>query len=133
VRLITRGNDFAGRFPFIALAAEETNVVPAMVRRSLVIGLSGVPGSGKTTLSSLLLRDFPGAKILAYDRLHPGMSEQQVEDWLRRGGDPNEMALDNLVTAVALCARPKPVSKRMGQCDPLPTPRGSGVFAQREA
>ena len=58
------------------------------------------PAPAKTTLSRLLLKDFPGAKILAYDRLHPGMSEQQVEDWLRRGGDPNEMALDNLVAAL---------------------------------
>jgi len=71
-----------------------------MVERRVVIGLSGVPSSGKTTLLHLLLRDFPGAKTLAYDRLHPGMSEQQVEDWLRRGGDPNEMALDNLVAAL---------------------------------
>jgi uridine kinase len=71
-----------------------------MVERRVVIGLSGVPGSGKTTLSRLLLQDFPGAETLAYDRLHPGISEQQVEDWLRRGGDPNEMTLDNLVAAL---------------------------------
>jgi len=71
-----------------------------MAERRVVIGLSGVPGSGKTTLLRLLLKDFPGAETLAYDRLHPGMSEQQVEDWLRRGGDPNEMALDNLVAAL---------------------------------
>ena len=56
------------------------------------------PAPAKTTLSRLLLKDFPGAKILAYDRLHPRMSEQQVEDWLLRGG--NEMALDNLVAAL---------------------------------
>jgi uridine kinase len=72
----------------------------------MVIGLSGVPGSGKTTLSRLLLRDFPGARTLAYDRLHPGMSEKQVEDWLRRGGDPNELALDNLVAALKDLTRP---------------------------
>src|SRR5262249_15319673 len=43
--------------------------------------------------------DFPGAEILAYDRLHPGVSEKQVEAWLRRGGDPDELAVDNLVAA----------------------------------
>jgi uridine kinase len=71
-----------------------------MVGRCTIIGLSGVPGSGKSTLSRLLLRDFPSAKILSYDRLHPRMSNAQVDDWLGRGGDPNELALDNLVAAL---------------------------------
>jgi hypothetical protein len=69
-----------------------------MVERRVV--LSGVPGSGKTPLLHLLLNEFPGAETLGYDRLHPGMSRQRVEDWLRRGGDSNEMALDNLVAAL---------------------------------
>jgi uridine kinase len=72
----------------------------AMVQRCTVIGLSGVPGSGKSTLSGLLLRELPSAKILSYDRFHPRMSNAQVEDWLERGGDPNEMALENLVAAL---------------------------------
>jgi uridine kinase len=71
-----------------------------MIQRSTIVGLSGVPGSGKTTLSRLLTRDFPSAKILSYDRFHPRMSDHEVEAWLRRGGDPNEMALDNLVMAL---------------------------------
>ena len=71
-----------------------------MVQRCRVIGLSGVPGSGKSTLVRLLARDFPSAKILSYDRLHPRMSNEQVDDWLKRGGDPNELALDNLVAAL---------------------------------
>jgi uridine kinase len=72
-----------------------------MVRRCRVLGLSGVPGSGKSTLVRLLARDFPSAKILSYDRLHPRMSNEQVDDWLKRGGDPNELALDNLVAALS--------------------------------
>ncbi len=71
-----------------------------MVQRCTVIGLSGVPGSGKSTLSRLLLRDLPSAKLLSYDRFHPRMSNEQVDAWLKRGGDPNEMALDNLIAAL---------------------------------
>jgi uridine kinase len=47
-----------------------------------------------------VLRELPSAKILSYDRFHPRMSNVQVEDWLKRGGDPNEMALENLVAAL---------------------------------
>ena len=94
-----------------------------MAERRMVIGLSGVPGSGKTTLLHLLLKDFPGEETLAYDRLHPGMSREQVEDWLRRGGDPNEMALDNLVAALKDLTLP---GARSGSSSPILFESGFG-------
>jgi uridine kinase len=68
-----------------------------MPERSFVVGLSGVPGSGKTTLLKHLLRNCPQAEAVAYDRFHPGIDEQQIQDWIRRNGDPNEFALTALI------------------------------------
>jgi uridine kinase len=67
------------------------------LNRPFVVSLSGVPGSGKTTLLHLLQKDYPGAQIVAYDHFHPGMSEQQIEDWIRRTGDANELPLAELI------------------------------------
>jgi hypothetical protein len=47
----------------------------------------------------LVLQDFPGAEILAHNRIHPGrihpgVSEQQVEERISGGGDSNAVAID---------------------------------------
>jgi hypothetical protein len=68
-----------------------------MADRAFVAGLSGVPGSGKTTLMRLLLRHYPEAQAVYYDRFHPGMTETQIRDWFGRAGDPNEFALSDLI------------------------------------
>jgi thymidylate kinase len=65
--------------------------------RAFVIGVSGVPGSGKTTLMRLLLRDYSPAEAVYYDRFHPGMTEAQISDWFARTGDPNELGLSDLI------------------------------------
>ncbi len=68
-----------------------------MSDRPFVVGLSGLPGSGKTTLLKLLSRDYPRAETVAYDRFHPGLDEHQIQDWIRRNGDPNELTLTALI------------------------------------
>jgi uridine kinase len=65
--------------------------------RAFVIGLSGVPGSGKTTLMRLLQRDYGPAETVYYDRYHPGMTDEEINDWVARAGDPNEFVLADLV------------------------------------
>jgi uridine kinase len=59
--------------------------------------LSGVPGSGKTTFMRLLQRDYGPAETVYYDRYHPGMTDEEINDWVARIGDPNEFALADLV------------------------------------
>jgi len=68
-----------------------------VVDRAFIIGLSGVPGSGKTTLMRRLLRDYGPAETVYYDRYHPGMTDDEINDWLARNGDPNEFVLAELV------------------------------------
>ncbi len=69
-----------------------------MVDRAFVIGLSGIPGSGKTTLMRLLLRDYSPAEAIYYDRFHPGVTEAQINDWFARTGNPNELPLSDLIS-----------------------------------
>ncbi len=67
--------------------------------RAFVLGLSGAPGAGKTTLTHLLRRRYRQARVVYYDRYQPltRMSEAQVRDWFARGGDPNEFDHGELV------------------------------------
>jgi len=65
--------------------------------RAFVIGFSGVPGSGKTTLMRRLLRDYGPAETVYYDRYHPGMTDEEINAWFARNGDPNEFVLAELV------------------------------------
>jgi uridine kinase len=68
-----------------------------MADRAFVVGLSGIPGSGKTTLMHLLLKDYGHAQAVYYDRFHPGMTEPQIRDWFGRVGDTNEFVLSDLI------------------------------------
>lgn len=83
-----------------------------MPERPYVIGLSGIPGSGKTTLLRLLLRDYPHAQAVAYDRFPPGMTEGEIEEWFRRGGDPNEFTLTELMGELARQTQIQPGAQR---------------------
>jgi uridine kinase len=70
-----------------------------MTERAFVVGLSGIPGAGKTTLTHLLLRDLKAAGVVYYDQFQTltRMMPAQVRDWFARGGDPNEFALTELI------------------------------------
>ena len=68
-----------------------------MAGRPFVVGLGGIPWSGKTTLMAFLLREFRRAEAVSYDKFHPGLSEAEVGAWLSRGGEPDELALSGLI------------------------------------
>jgi hypothetical protein len=70
-----------------------------MASRPFVVGLSGVPGSGKTTLTQLLARQSPQHRVVYYDQFQTitNMTHDQVRAWFSRGGDPNEFPLTELV------------------------------------
>jgi uridine kinase len=68
-----------------------------MPEKPFVIGLSGIPGSGKSTLSQLLLRDLGPAQTICYDRFDPGMTDEQICAWVARKGDPNELTCADLI------------------------------------
>ncbi len=68
-----------------------------MADKAFVLGLAGVPGSGKTSLLNLLLRDFSPAQAVYYDRFDPGMTDAEICDWVARTGDPNELMFSGLV------------------------------------
>jgi uridine kinase len=70
-----------------------------MADRAFVVGLSGVPGAGKTTLTQLLLQNYRHAQAVYYDQFQTitRMSPAQIRDWFARGGDPNEFPLSELL------------------------------------
>jgi uridine kinase len=70
-----------------------------MTDRAFVIGLSGVPGSGKTTLTQLLRKSFGQARVVFYDAFQTivHMPPDQVRKWFAAGADPNDFALTELV------------------------------------
>ncbi len=67
--------------------------------RAFVVALAGFPGSGKSTLTHRLKALFGQARIVYHDQFQTitHMSEAQVREWLRRGADPNEFPLTELV------------------------------------
>jgi uridine kinase len=83
-----------------------------MAERAFVTALSGIPGSGKTTLLELLLRDYPQAQPVLYDRFDPGMTDEQIQAWFRRGGDPNEFTLSELIGELTRRTRMPPGATR---------------------
>ena len=70
-----------------------------MADRAFVVGLSGVPGAGKTTLTQLLLQNYRQAQAVYYDQFQTVtlMSPTQIRGWFERGGDPNEFPLSELL------------------------------------
>jgi uridine kinase len=70
-----------------------------MADRGFVVGVSGVPDAGKTTLMRLLLRDCRRASAVSYDRYRTftRMTTAQAREWFARGADPNDFDLSELV------------------------------------
>jgi hypothetical protein len=70
-----------------------------MVERAFVLGLSGVHGADKMTLTRRLMQDYPKADLLRHDDYQTitRMSSAETRAWFDRGADPNEFALTELV------------------------------------
>jgi hypothetical protein len=74
-----------------------------MVERAFVLGLSGVHGADKMTLTRRLMQDYPKADLLRHDDYQTitRMSSAETRAWFDRGADPNEFALTELVEELA--------------------------------
>jgi adenylate kinase family enzyme len=69
---------------------------------SLVIAISGLPGAGKTTVSRALERRLSAARLFHYDDYETitARPRTEIEAWMARGADPNEIDLEGLVAAL---------------------------------
>jgi uridine kinase len=74
-----------------------------MADQAFVIGLSGVPDAGKTTLARLLLRDCAHASAISFDRYatFARMKTTEAQRWFAQGADPNDFTLDELIAELA--------------------------------
>jgi hypothetical protein len=70
-----------------------------MTDRAFVIGVSGVPDAGKTTLIRFLLGICKVARPVYHDRHQTitDMTNAQIESWFARSADPNEFPLSQLI------------------------------------
>jgi hypothetical protein len=78
-----------------------------MVDRAFVLGLSGVQGADKMTMTRRLMQDYPKADLLRHDDYQTitQMSSAETRAWFDRGADPNEFALTELVDELTRRAR----------------------------
>ena len=85
-----------------------------MAERAFVLGLSGVPGAGKTTLTRLLLNSRTDARVVYYDVFNPltRMSYADVRAWFDGGADPNAFDLRILVEELTKRIRVSPDATR---------------------
>jgi uridine kinase len=74
--------------------------------RPFVIGLAGAPGAGKSTLAAELVQRL-AAPVVQYDQFQTitNLPPDAVRDWFRRGGDPNEFELKELLLELARWTR----------------------------
>jgi uridine kinase len=68
-----------------------------------VIAVSGLPGAGKTTLSRALARTLRAGHLFHYDDYETVTKRPpaEIQAWMSRGADPDEINLDRLVTDLA--------------------------------
>jgi uridine kinase len=85
-----------------------------MADRAFVLGLSGIPGAGKSTLTQLLLKTFRQSRAVYYDQFQTitRMPPDWVRDWFARGADPNEFPLSELVGELINRTRTQPAAGR---------------------
>jgi uridine kinase len=64
-----------------------------------VIAISGLPGAGKTTVSRALAQRLSAARVFHYDDYETitARPRAEIEAWMARGADPNEIDLERLV------------------------------------
>lgn len=76
-----------------------------MLGRAFVVGISGIPGTGKTTLIKTLAGRAAEPQVVYYDQFQSitMMTHQQVREWFQRGGDPNEFPLNELLAEITRC------------------------------
>jgi uridine kinase len=79
-------------------------------RKPFVLGVSGPPGAGKTTLTKALMRRRPTARALYYDRYQPltRLPLSEIRAWFARGGDPNEIDHGELLADLRRETRSQP-------------------------
>jgi uridine kinase len=77
--------------------------------KPFVLALSGPPGAGKTTLTQVLRKRRPEARVLYYDKYQPvtKLSPPEVRAWFARGGDPNELDHSEIVADLRRETRPQ--------------------------
>jgi shikimate kinase len=71
----------------------------SVANNSRVIAISGLPGAGKTTVSRALERRLSAARVFHYDDYETitARPRAEIEAWMARGADPNEIDLERLV------------------------------------
>lgn len=97
-----------------------------MAGRPLVIAISGLPGSGKTSLANALARRL-AARVLHYDDYETMTARpaDEIEAWLARGAPPEEIEVGAFVRALEAALQQQPPAIV------LDTPLGRGHEAMK--
>ena len=74
-----------------------------MTQTPQLVAISGLPGAGKTTLCLALAKRLPTVRLFHYDQYETitKRAPAELQAWIARGADPDEINLDRLVADIA--------------------------------
>lgn len=70
------------------------------MKKPFIISISGISGSGKTTIANSLIAQLPNSEVIYFDNMPVGLINQDYCEWSEAGADCNEWNLTSLTDEI---------------------------------